>query len=37
LRVDSGKIRSQLEWMPPHTLQQGLQATAEWYRTENYL
>lgn len=37
LRVDSGKIRGQLEWMPPHTLQQGLQATAEWYRTENYL
>jgi UDP-N-acetyl-alpha-D-quinovosamine dehydrogenase len=35
LRVDSGKIRGQLDWTPPHTLQQGLQATADWYRTEN--
>jgi len=34
LRVESGKIRSQLNWMPPYTLQQGLRATAEWYRTE---
>ncbi len=32
LQVDSGKIRSQLNWTPPYTLQQGLQATAEWYR-----
>lgn len=32
LRVDSGKIRRELNWMPPYTLQQGLQATAEWYR-----
>lgn len=37
LCVDSGKIRSQLDWMPPHALQHGLQATAEWYRRENYL
>jgi nucleoside-diphosphate-sugar epimerase len=37
LCVDSGKIRSQLEWVPRHTLQQGLQATANWYRTENDL
>lgn len=37
LCVDSGKIRSQLDWMPPRTLQQGLQTTAEWYRTENHL
>lgn len=35
LRVESGKIRQELDWNPPVTLQQGLQATAEWYRTEN--
>jgi nucleoside-diphosphate-sugar epimerase len=32
LRVDSGKIRRELNWKPPYTLQQGLQATAAWYR-----
>lgn len=32
LRVDSGKIRRELNWTPPYTLQHGLQATAEWYR-----
>lgn len=32
LRVDSGKIRRELNWTPPYTLQQGLRATAEWYR-----
>jgi len=32
LRVDSGKIRRELGWTPPYTLQQGLRATAEWYR-----
>jgi nucleoside-diphosphate-sugar epimerase len=32
LQVDSGRIRRELNWMPPYTLQQGLQATAEWYR-----
>ena len=31
-QVDSGKIRTHLNWTPPYTLQQGLQATAEWYR-----
>ena len=34
LRVESGKIRRELDWVPPYTLQQGLRATAEWYRTE---
>lgn len=33
LQIDSGKIRRELNWQPPFTLQQGLQATAEWYRT----
>jgi nucleoside-diphosphate-sugar epimerase len=32
LRVDSVKIRRELNWTPPHSLQQGLRATAEWYR-----
>lgn len=32
LQVNSGRIRRELNWMPPYTLQQGLQATAEWYR-----
>jgi nucleoside-diphosphate-sugar epimerase len=32
LQVDSGKIRRELNWTPPYTLQQGLQATADWYR-----
>lgn len=32
LRIDSSKIRRELGWRPPHTLQQGLQATAEEWR-----
>ena len=32
LQIDSGKIRRELNWIPPYTLKQGLQATAEWYR-----
>jgi len=35
LRVESGKIRCELNWTPPYTLQQGLQATAAWYRTKH--
>lgn len=34
LRVESGKIRRELDWVPPYTSQQGLRATADWYRTE---
>lgn len=37
LQIDSGKIRRELGWKPPHTLQQGLQATAEWYRRTHRL
>jgi nucleoside-diphosphate-sugar epimerase len=33
LQVDSGKIRRELNWTPPYTLQQGLQETAEWYQS----
>lgn len=32
LQIDSSKIRCELDWIPPYTLQQGLQGTAEWYR-----
>ncbi len=34
LRVSSEKIRGELSWSPPYTLEQGLRATAEWYRAE---
>ena len=30
-RIDSGAIRDELNWAPPHSLQQGLKLTAEWY------
>lgn len=33
LRVDSSKVCRELDWYPPYTLRQGLQATADWYRT----
>jgi len=32
LQVDSSKIRRELDWRPPSTLQQGLKTTAEWYQ-----
>ena len=32
LRVDGGKLRHDLGWAPPYTLEQGLLATVEWYR-----
>ena len=31
LQVDSSKICNELGWKPRYTLQQGLQATADWY------
>lgn len=34
LQVDSGKIRQELGWRPPYSLQQGLEATAGWYLRE---
>ena len=33
LRVDGDKMRTDLNWTPPYSLRQGLQATAEWHRT----
>lgn len=35
LQVNSGKIRRDLSWQPPYTLQQGLKETAEWFRNTN--
>lgn len=32
LQIDSSKIRQQLNWTPPFSLQQGLNVTAVWYR-----
>lgn len=34
LRVDSTKVCEELDWFPPYTLRQGLQATADWYRLQ---
>ncbi len=33
LQVDSGKIRQMLDWTPPYTVDQGLQATADWFKS----
>jgi len=33
LHLDSTKIHRELGWSPPFTLQDGLQATAKWYKT----
>ena len=32
LEVDTGAIRERLGWRPPYTREQGLRATADWYR-----
>lgn len=34
LEVDSAKIRRDLNWVPPYSLQHGLRATADWYRNQ---
>lgn len=33
-RIDDSRIRHELNWQPPYTLDQGLAATAAWFRTE---
>lgn len=35
LQVDSSKICRELGWQPPYTVQQGLQATAEWFLSDS--
>jgi nucleoside-diphosphate-sugar epimerase len=32
LRVNDEKLRRELSWTPPYTLEQGLHETADWYR-----
>lgn len=32
LRVNDEKLRRELGWSPPYTMEQGLRATADWYR-----
>jgi nucleoside-diphosphate-sugar epimerase len=32
-RIDDSRIQRELDWRPPHTLDQGLAATAAWFRT----
>ncbi|MEW6738686.1 MAG: SDR family oxidoreductase [Nitrospirota bacterium] len=31
LRIDNSKIRNELGWTPPYTIQQGLKETIDWY------
>lgn len=35
LVVDSTKLHAALGWRPPYSLTQGIQVTADWYRTSN--
>ena len=35
LCMDSSKIRSELDWMPPYTLEQGLAETVRWLHGQN--
>lgn len=35
LQVSNQKIRNELGWLPPFTLEQGLRATAAWYNRRN--
>jgi nucleoside-diphosphate-sugar epimerase len=32
LTVDSSKIRRELGWKPPYTMEEGLKETAEWFK-----
>ncbi len=34
LRVNDEKLRRELAWSAPYTLEQGLRATADWYRSQ---
>jgi nucleoside-diphosphate-sugar epimerase len=35
LRVNDEKLRRDLAWSPPYTMEQGLRATADWYRSQH--
>ena len=32
LMVDSSRVRQELEWVPPYTLEEGLKETANWFK-----
>ena len=34
LVVDDGRLRRELDWTPPHSFEEGLRRTAEWFRTQ---
>ena len=36
LCIDSSKIRSELDWTPPYTLEQGLAETAQWLHGQSH-
>ncbi|QFS35946.1 UDP-glucose 4-epimerase family protein [Burkholderia cepacia] len=35
LQLDAGRMKRVLDWKPPHTTRQGLEATAAWYRSRD--
>ncbi|KVT58766.1 NAD-dependent dehydratase [Burkholderia ubonensis] len=35
LQLDTSRIRRVLDWHPPHTTRQGIEATAAWYRSRD--
>lgn len=35
LQLDTGRLRRVLNWHPPYTTRQGLEATAAWYRSRH--
>jgi len=37
LTINSAKIRNELNWQPPFTMQQGLKETAQWYLKKELL
>lgn len=34
LQVDSSKIRQMLNWKPPYTVDEGMQATVDWLKQQ---
>jgi nucleoside-diphosphate-sugar epimerase len=36
LRVNDEKLRRELGWTPPYSMEQGLRATADWYRARQF-
>ena len=36
LQVDGDKMRTDLNWVPPYSLRQGLHATAKWHQTNGH-